>query len=62
MVHTGQPPYPVERTLLTTGVLDAVMHSVAEEGKRRETPELAITYKPTEWKFANQDDEKSAAP
>jgi hypothetical protein len=62
MVHTGQPPYPVERTLLTTGVLDAVMHSVAEEGKRRETPELAITYKPTEWKFANQDDAKSTTP
>jgi hypothetical protein len=55
MVHTGEPAYPVERTLLTTGVLDAVMHSLADGGQRRETPELAVRYQPADWTFANRD-------
>jgi hypothetical protein len=52
LVRTGHAPYPVERTLLTTGILDAVMTSKAEKGKRIETPHLAIRYTPTEWPFA----------
>ena len=44
-----------DRTLLTTGVLDAVMHSLADNGKRRETPELDVRYKPADWTFANRD-------
>jgi hypothetical protein len=55
MVHSGEPAYPVERTLLTTGVLDAVMHSLADGGQRRETPELAVRYQPADWTFANRD-------
>jgi len=47
MVLTGVPPQPVERTLLTTGILDAVMHSRAQNGERRLTPELALNYSPT---------------
>jgi hypothetical protein len=55
LVRTGHAPYPVERTLLTTGVLDAVMTSRHEKGKRVETPHLAIEYKPTEWGPAKGD-------
>ena len=49
LVNTGHAPYPVERTLLTTGVLDAVMTSRHEKGKRVETPHLEVAYTPTEW-------------
>lgn len=54
MIHTDQPPYPVERTLLTTGILDAAMHSLAANGKRLNTPQLAIDYPAGNWPFANQ--------
>jgi hypothetical protein len=53
MIQTGHPPYPVERTLLTSGMLDAAMKSLYEEGDKIETPYLAIKYKPTDWGFAS---------
>ncbi len=52
MMQTGHAPYPVERTLLTTGILDALMTSKAEKHRRIETPHLAIEYQPTDWPFA----------
>ena len=55
-IHTGKAAYPVERTLLTTGILDRVMHSLANGGVRYDTSELAVTYQPADWPFANRSD------
>jgi hypothetical protein len=42
--RTGRPPYPVERTLLTSGMIDAVMTSHYEDGRRVDTPYLDVAY------------------
>jgi hypothetical protein len=44
MFQTGNRPYPVERTLLTTGTLAALMESAYQGHKRLETPHLTIRY------------------
>jgi hypothetical protein len=44
LLEMGQAPYPVERTLLTTGVLDAAMESHQKRGARVETPDLDVRY------------------
>lgn len=41
MFLMDKPQYPVERTLLATGILDAIMHSRAIGNIRLETPHLA---------------------
>jgi hypothetical protein len=52
MMITGHASYPVERTLLTTGILDAVMTSKAEKNRAVDTPHLDIRYTPNDWPFA----------
>jgi hypothetical protein len=46
MFVTGVPQYPVERTLLVTGALEALMESRYLGHVRLETPHLNLRYKP----------------
>ncbi len=45
MFLTGKPPYPIERTLLTTGLTAAGVDSLHQGGKRLDTPQLSIAYR-----------------
>jgi hypothetical protein len=50
MFQTGRPSWPVERTLLTSGMLDALLISKQQANQRLETPWLAVTYQ-TDWQW-----------
>jgi hypothetical protein len=45
MYLTGKTAYPLERTLLTTGLTAAGVESLFRGQTRRETPHLAIRYR-----------------
>ena len=50
---TGKAPYPVERTLLTSGMVASALASLAEKNRRIETDHLAVKYEaPKESQFA----------
>jgi len=44
MFLTGKPPYPVERTLLTTGLVAAAVKSLSAGQEQVQTPHLGIRY------------------
>lgn len=44
LFETGKSPYPVERTLLTSGILAQMMESNQHRGTRIETGELEVQY------------------
>lgn len=45
LFETGRAPYPVERTLIVSGMLESCLTSRAQGQKRLETPHLAVRYK-----------------
>ena len=47
LFKTGKSPYPVQRTLLTTGLVAAGVESLFQGQRRIETPHLNIRYQPT---------------
>ena len=55
MFLTGKPTYPLERTLLTTGLTAAGVDSLHKDQIRLETPHLDITYRAPEtstfWRY-----------
>jgi len=53
MFETGLSPYPVERTLLVSGILESCLTSKIKDHARLETPHLDVIYKaPKESQFA----------
>jgi len=46
MFTTGRAPYPIERTLLTSGILESCLDSKKQNSARLETPALSVSYQP----------------
>ena len=45
MIETGVAPYPVERTLLVSGILESCLDSRVKGHARLDTPHLSVTYR-----------------
>jgi hypothetical protein len=53
MIASGVAPYPVDRTLLTSGMLESCLTSKLQDHKRLETPHLSVAYRaPRQSQFA----------
>lgn len=50
MIQTGRPAWPVERTLMSSGALDALLQSRKQGGVRLETPHLEFEYE-SAWRW-----------
>jgi hypothetical protein len=54
LMLSGRAPYPVERTLLTSGMVIGGVESLARQGAVYETPEMEVAYRndgpPTFWR------------
>lgn len=50
LIRERQAPYPVERTLLVSGILDQAMESRLGGGQPRATPELQWNYAPVDFR------------
>jgi hypothetical protein len=46
MLETGNAAYPVERTLLTSGILESCLDSRLQNHRALDTPHLAVRYLP----------------
>ena len=44
MILNNRAPYPVERTLLTSGMLIAAVESLYRKGEVIQTPEMGVSY------------------
>jgi hypothetical protein len=45
MIASGKAPYPVERTLLVSGILDLCLESKIRQNRRLDTPQLNVKYR-----------------
>lgn len=50
LFRENKPPYSVERTLLTGGILDASMHSRHQQSSSLATPQLEFAYQPVDFR------------
>ena len=46
MFQTRVAPYPIERTLLVSGILESCLTSKVQNHQRLETPHLKVAYQP----------------
>jgi hypothetical protein len=46
MIESGRAPYPVDRTLLVSGILESCLESKLQASRRLETPHLDVRYRP----------------